>query len=259
MAEFNNNIYIGSLSIKQVTFGDLRDVFRLGVRDFLEAPKFGLLFGAIYSFGGLLISFFVLHLGVYWMLYPFVIGFLLIGPYIAAGLYDVSRRREQGLVLKWSEVLGVVWLQRRREFAWMAFVVLFVFWLWIYKARTLVAIFFGFQGFATFNGFLESATTTTNGWLFLLVGHGIGAVLASILFCLTVTSFPLLLDRDVDFITAMLTSIRVVLNSPKVMFAWGAFVIAAILISMIPAFIGLLVTLPILGHATWHLYKRAIS
>ena len=245
--------------IKRVSFRDLGEILLLGLADFLAAPLFGLFFAGIYAVGGIILAACVLSFGLYWLLYPLVIGFALIGPFIAAGLYEVSRCREQGRAVAWPQVLGVVWHQRRRELGWMAFVMLFVFWIWMYQARTLFAVFFGFQGFATLEGFLTAVLSTTNGWLFLLTGHAVGAVVALVLFALTVVSCPLLLDRDVDFVTAMITSIRAVFTSPIVMIAWGLFVIATVVITALPAFLGLLISLPVLGHATWHLYRRVVE
>ena len=140
----------------------------------------------------------------------------------------------------------------------MAFVTLFIFWVWMYQARTLFAVFFGSKGFASYDGFIEAILTTANGWMFLAVGHAVGAVIAMVLFALTVVSFPLLLDRDLDFVTAMITSIRSVAASPIVMGCWGLFVVVSIMLAALPAFLGLLVVLPVLGHATWHLYRRLV-
>lgn len=245
-------------AVKALRFSDLRAALSLGLADFLAAPQFGLFFASIYTLGGILLAACAVQFDIYWLIYPLVIGFALIGPFIAAGLYDVSRRREQGQTLAWNGILGVVWLQRRRELGWMAFVMLFVFWIWMYQARTLFAVFFGFQGFATFDGFLTAVLTTTNGWTFLLTGHLVGAVIALVLFGLTVVSCPLLLDRDVDFVTAMITSIRAVFASPVVMISWGLFVTVCIVVSALPVFLGLLIVLPVLGHATWHLYRRVV-
>ncbi|MEO1142236.1 MAG: DUF2189 domain-containing protein, partial [Pseudomonadota bacterium] len=108
-------------------------------------------------------------------------------------------------------------------------------------------------------GFLDAVFTTQTGYLFLLVGHLVGALVSITLFALTVISCPFLLDRDVDFVTAMLTSIRAVLKSPIIMLTWGVFVILSVIAAAIPAFLGLLVVLPVLGHATWHLYRRLIQ
>lgn len=244
---------------RPITFTDLAEALKNGWQDFTAAPQYGLFFAVIYVLGGLALVAFVFWLGLHWMAYPLVIGFSLIGPFIASGLYEVSRRQEFGLRLTWKDVLNVVARQRQRELGWMAFVMLFVFWIWMYQARTLFAVFFGFQGFATFEGFLTAIFTTTNGWLFLLAGHVVGAVIAMVLFTITVVSCPLLLDRESDFVTAMITSIRVVATSPIPMISWGLFVVACVVISALPLFLGLLVVLPVFGHATWHLYRRAVE
>ncbi len=247
-----------TFEIKNATIADLRSALAMGIRDFLNAPLFGLFFGSVFAVGGLVLFYSIFRLQVFWLAYPLVIGFSLVGPFAATGLYEVSRRLEQDKPLVWSEVLGVIWLQHRREFGWMAFVTLFIFWIWMYQIRTLVAVFFGFAGFADLSGFLEAVFTTSNGWTFLLVGHLVGAIISLALFVLTVISCPLLLDREVDFVTAMLTSIRSVLASPVVLVLWGGFVVLAVMLSAVPAFLGLLVVLPVLGHATWHLYRRLI-
>ena len=244
--------------VRKIGFSDLREVLGLGWRDFMRAPKFGMFFGGIYALGGLLIFYVFMKLKLGMLVFPMVFGFALIGPFIASGLYEVSRRLEKGTPLVWSEVLGVCWNQHRRELGWMAFVMLFIFWIWMYQSRTLVAVFFGTKGFATLPGFLEAVFTTSTGATFLLVGTLVGATISMILFTLTVISCPILLERDVDFVTAMITSVRAVTTSPIVMLSWGAFVVLAVIISAIPAFLGLLIVLPVLGHATWHLYKRVV-
>ncbi len=246
-------------AVRQVTFADLSTALSKGIADFKAAPQFGLFFGAVYAVGGLILFSAVMFLGLQWLAYPLVIGFALIGPFVATGLYEVSRLREQGRELSWNAILTVVWNQRRRELGWMAFVMLFIFWIWMYQARTLFAVFFGFSGFATMGGFLSAVFTTWNGWTFLLVGHIVGAIISMVLFTLTVVSIPLLLDRNADFVTAMITSIRVVTSSPVPMIAWGLFVIVCVVLSALPGFLGFLISLPVFGHATWHLYRIAVA
>ena len=246
------------LDTRKAEFKDLSYALKQGVRDYFRAPLFGLFFGSIFAFGGMALLYGVFIMGMLWLAYPLVIGFSLIGPFIAIGLYEVSRRLESGLELNWREVLFVVWIQHKREFGWMAFVMLFIFWIWMYQIRTLVAVFFGFSGFASFEGFLSIVFTTEKGWIFLLVGHLVGAVISLVLFSLTVVSCPLLLDKETDFVTAMVLSIKTVLISPVVMLGWGGFVVLCVLVSAVPGFLGLLIVLPILGHSTWHLYRRLI-
>lgn len=247
-----------TLSIRSARIADLRFALAQGWKDFRRVPQYGVFFGAIYALGGLLLVWLAFILGLNWMVYPLVIGFALIGPFIATGLYEVSRRLHSEEALGWRSVLLVIVDQHRRELGWMAFVMLFVFWVWMYQARTIFVVFFGSKGFATFDGFLTAIFNTETGWWFLLVGHAVGAVVSLVLYSLTVISCPLLLDRDVDFVTAMVTSIKTVLASPIVMLGWGVFVVIAVVVSALPGFAGLLIVLPIFGHATWHLYRRLI-
>jgi uncharacterized membrane protein len=248
-----------NIVINTISFGDLRKALRLGVRDFVSYPLYGLFFAGIYTSGGLLLVGIFLFLNIQWPIYPLAIGFALIGPYIASGLYEISRRAENNLAISWSVILSVIWDQKNRELGWMAFVMLFVFWVWMYQARTLFVVFFGFGGFATIEGFLSAIFTTSNGMYFLIIGNLIGAVISFIMFSVTVISCPMLLDRDIDFVTAMITSIRTIVKSPLPLILWAGIVISSVLLSMIPAFLGLFVTLPIFGHSTWHLYRSSVS
>ncbi|MBC7150285.1 MAG: DUF2189 domain-containing protein [Rhizobium sp.] len=245
---------INRLEIKDVT-GALAE----GVRDFRRFPLFGLFFGGIYALGGLFI---VVMLSLYhqpWMIIPVAIGFPLIGPFVAVGLYEISRRHERGEPISWRGVLTEVFRQRERQLSWMAFAVLFIFWIWIYQVRLLLALFLGFKIPASLAAFATVVTTTPEGVLFLLVGTLVGAVIATVLFSLTVISMPLLLDHDIDFVTAMLTSIRTVVENPVPMLTFGLVVAVTAFLALLPFFAGLFVALPVLGHATWHLYRRAIA
>jgi uncharacterized membrane protein len=245
--------------VNEISIGDLAEVLRKGLSDFMRAPQFGLFFGGAYAIGGIIIALSLTTWNIPWMIYPVAIGFPLIGPFVAVGLYEVSRRLESGKPLVWREILGAVWLQRQRELAWMAFVMLFVFWVWMYQVRLLVAIILSRMSFSTLDRFIEVVFTTPQGWTFLAIGHVVGAILSLVLFSITVVSIPLLLDREADFVTAMITSVKTVISNPVPMIGWGIFVTLAVIVSSIPVFLGLLVTLPVLGHATWHLYKKAVA
>lgn len=244
--------------VRPVTAADIAEALAQGLRDFQAAPLYGLMFGAIYAAGGLLIILCVTVLRLTYLAYPLAAGFALIGPFVAVGLYEVSRRREAGQRIS----LGEIWrtVRSRSEIGWMAFVTLFIFIMWMYQARFLMAIFLGLNAsFTSFQQFITVVLTTNEGLLFLLAGNVSGAILSLILFSLTVVSFPLLLDRDVDFITAMITSVRAVATSPVPMIGWAAVIVALLMVSIVPFFLGLLVTLPVLGHATWHLYRRIVA
>lgn len=252
-------IYPPRIVVRAATIGDIRDALAAGWRDFRSAPVFGLFFGCFFALGGISILAMAWALELSYLAYPTAVGFSLIGPFAAVGLYEVSRRLASGQPLSWADILGVVVAQRRRELGWMAFVTMFMLIMWMYQVRVLLAIFLGFQSFTSFEGFLQVILTTADGLMFLGLGHIFGAVLALILFCATAISFPLLLDQEHDFITAMITSFKAVTMSPAVMIGWAAFIGVTLYLSMIPAFLGLIVALPVLGHATWHLYKRLIS
>jgi uncharacterized membrane protein len=246
-------------AVRSITFADLGAVLAAGWADFVAAPQFGLFFGGIYTVGGLLILALLTVFHAPWLIIPVAVGFPLIGPFVAVGLYEVSRRRAAGQPLRWGPVLSVVFQQRNRQLGWTAFIVLFVFWVWIYQVRLLIALFLQSSSFASIDGFVAVVTTTQSGLIFLAVGTCVGAVLAFVLYATTVITMPLLLDRDIDFVSAMIVSFQTIHRSPKPMIAWGIFVAFMTLIALVPAFLGLLVVLPVLGHATWHLYVRAVE
>ncbi len=244
--------------VNALSIDDLSKCLRNGISDFLKAPLFGLFFGAIFVIGGIFIVQSLFVWKKVWLIYPVMIGFPLIGPFAGVGLYEVSRRLEKGEALAWDTVFFVVWKSIGGEIKWMAFVMLFIFWVWMYQVRLLLALFLGNMSFPSWEKFFQILTTTTEGWSFIVVGHVVGAFLAMVLFSVTVVSIPLLLERDRDFITAMITSVKTVFQSPVVMLSWGVFVTLAIMLSFVPAFLGLLVVLPVLGHTTWHIYKKAV-
>lgn len=245
--------------VRSVTANDISAALSAGWADFLAAPQYGLFFGGVYVFGGILIFLCLAVFDMRWMIFPVAIGFPLAGPFAAAGLYEVSRRLEGGHPLVWREILSVIVNQQRREFGWMAFTTLFIFWVWMYQVRLLLAIFLGTQSFSTLEAFAGLIVSTNAGVSFIMVGSLIGLVLALVLFSVSVISMPLLLDRDIDFVTAMITSVATVFRNPVPMLGWGILITAVVIISMVPMFLGLLVTFPVLGHATWHFYKRAIE
>lgn len=244
--------------VRQVSGADILGALGDGWRDFLRAPQYGLFFGGVFAAGGWLLLACLTVWDTVWGIVPLAVAFPLIGPFVAVGLYEVSRRLSSGEPLRWSAVLGVVLQQKDRQLAWMAFVTLFIFWIWAYQVRLLLALFLGFSAFSSFEGFLNAVLSTENGLTFLVVGTVIGAGLALILFSVTVISMPLLVARDYDVITAMVTSVTTVRRSPVPMVLWGAAVTILMLLALAPAFLGLLVILPVLGHATWRLYERAI-
>ncbi|MEL6736054.1 MAG: DUF2189 domain-containing protein [Pseudomonadota bacterium] len=248
-----------ALQVRAVTTQDVKDALRAGVSDFFRRPVLSAFFGVVYALFGIVFILGLLVFDKVWMTVPAGVGFPLIAPFLAVGLYEMSRRYKAGEGFTWSQIFTVIFKQQRREFGWMAFVTLFVFWVWMYQIRLLLALFLQWQSFSTLDGLVTIITTTTNGMLFLAVGTIVGALLATALFSLTVISMPLLLDKNVDFVSAMIISIKTVQASPVVLLGWGATIAVLVFLALLPAFLGVIVVLPILGHTTWHLYKRAID
>lgn len=244
--------------INQVSFEDIRASLGAGYSDFKAHPLVSGFFGLFYAAFGILFVWCLAWLGWIWMVIPAAIGFPLIAPFAAAGLYEMSRRRQARKSFSWSDILSVIASQRKREMGWMAFVTLFIFWVWMYQFRTLLVIILQDSSFSDLEGFISTVLYTSEGWTFIAIGICIGAFLSTVLFTVTVISMPMLLDREMDFISAMITSFRVVTESPVVMLTWAAIIAGTLILSMVPAFLGLIFTLPILGHTTWHLYQRAV-
>lgn len=234
---------------------DISDALSAGWRDFRRAPAFGLLFSAFYVLGGMAIAAVALASGREWWLIPFVLGFPLIAPFAAVGLYEVSRRIEAEEPLDWPAVIGVVFAQKDRQVPSMAMVILLLFMFWVFVAHTIFALFMGVSALTNVTSSAE-ILLTGRGLLMLLIGTLIGGGFAAVLFAFTVVGLPVLLEREVDFITAIIASIRAVAANPVVMVAWAAIIAALLAVGMVPFFLGLFIALPVLGHASWHVYRR---
>lgn len=241
---------------RAIAQSELSEILRAGWGDFRRAPQFGLFFSLFYVVGGILLYYGFVAVGqpIWFML--FVVGFPLLAPFAAVGLYDVSRRLEAGDTLSWGAVLGCLFEQRDRQISFMAVIVIIAFGFWIILARGIFAIFMGQTGFG---GDTIGMLLSVQGLFMLLVGTAVGGAMAAALYAVTVISLPLLLDREVDFATAMITSYTTVAQNPKVMFTWAGIIVAILFAGMIPAFLGLLVVLPVLGHASWHMYRRVLA
>jgi uncharacterized membrane protein len=247
------------LEIRTATFDDVKAAFRAGVRDVTVRPGLSLFFGLVYALlGGTLIAGLVVFEQI-WITIAVGVGFPLVAPLLAAGLYEMSRRIGREEPFTASDIFMVIFNQQRREFGWMSLVVLFIFWIWAYQVRLILALTLQYQSFSSLGDLATIVLTTVEGASFLMVGSVVGAVLATVLFSVTVISMPLLVDRNVDIVTAIITSVRTVLQSPAVMLAWGASVGALTLLAIAPVLVGVIVIFPVLGHTTWHLYQRLIS
>jgi len=250
-------IAAGAPAIRTLRPRDLATALRLGLRDFRTRPMMGLFFANIYVMGGWLLYLALFASDLEWFAIPITVGFPLLGPFLAVGLYEVSRRLEVGQT-EWrrGEIFGVIWRQRLRQLPSMAWVVIVYFLFWSFFAHMLFALFLGPSALTNVTssyGYLLER----EGLTMLLVGTAFGAVFAGVLFALTVVSLPLLLDREVDFVTAMITSVSVVQRNPRTMALWAAIIAGLTFAAMVPGLLGLYLVLPVLGHASWHVYRLA--
>lgn len=237
-------------------FGDLAGALAAGWADFRAHPRFGLFFGTIYLAGGWAIWLALAgHGGAAWLI-PIAGGFPLVTPLVAAGLYEVSRRREAGLPLSWRAVLGALRGHDDDQILLMAGLIFVGFTFWVILAHSIFAIFLSGSGMGSESvAFLRSPS----GMGMLAVGGAVGALLGLAFYATTVISLPMLVDRETDFFTAIITSLRVVRANRPVIYGWAVLSVLALAGAMVPLFLGLPIVLPVLGHATWHLYRRAVD
>lgn len=236
-----------------LTLSDIATALRAGLRDFAAKPVYGLFFSAFYVLAGVVLI--QLKAGTFtWTLF-LSLGFPLVAPFAAVGLYEVSRRLQSAEPISFTDILTVVWAQRGAQTPWIGAILLIIFLFWSFFAHMSMALFLGTMSLTNISTSWEVFLTPTG---LSMIGFQLltGGLVAMLTFAMTVVSLPLLLDRDIDFVTAMLTSLRQFRANWPVLLVWAACIALVLFIAMLPMFLGLFVALPVLGHATWHLYIR---
>jgi uncharacterized membrane protein len=244
--------------VQPIELDDIRQALRLGVADFLAMRSDVITAVILYPIIGLCLIWATLHQQAFPLVFPLIAGFALIGPVASLGLYELSRRREAGQEPGWNAVFGVLRAPGFGAIVLLSLAMGALFALWLVVAWGVYSVTMGQGNYGSLTQFLTEVLTTRGGQMMILIGVPLGFVFALIALAVSIVSFPLLLDRDVGLPRAVVTSVRLFRNSPGTVLAWGALVVVGLVVGAIPFLLGLAITLPILGHATWHLYRRAV-
>jgi uncharacterized membrane protein len=250
---------ISPFVIRKISLSDLSDALRLGWEDFKAVPSHAIILCVIYPVLGLVLFRMVLGYSVLPLLFPLAAGFTLIGPFAALGLYELSRRRERGEEAAAWDAIHVLRAPSFGAMLELGTLLLILFGTWIAAADAIYIATFGHTPAASMPDFATRVLTTPEGWSLIIVGCGVGFLFAVVALCVSVVAFPLLLDRHTTAIDAIRTSLRAVMKNPVTMAAWGLIVAVLLVIGSLPFFVGLAVVLPVLGHATWHLYRKVVE
>ncbi|MGA1760293.1 MAG: DUF2189 domain-containing protein [Paracoccaceae bacterium] len=247
---------LGVPAIGKIDLPLLRQALRLAWADMRSAPLYGMFFATVYIVIGWLMIFVAMRTGQTYWAFLAIAGFPILGPFAAVGLYEVSHRLDLGVPLRWSEILRVVFHLRTRQLPSISAVVIVILMFWFFLGHMIFALFLGLSVMTNISSSLH-VYLTPNGLMMLGVGTTVGAVFSLLVYMITVIALPLLLDREVDFVTAMITSFQTVQTNFMVMIGWALFIAVLTFVAMIPAFVGLFLTLPLFGHASWHVYRLA--
>jgi len=247
-----------SPTIRRVGVADLFHALARGIDDFAAMPSHAVFLCVIYPLLGIVLVGITFGYAMLPLAFPIAAGFALIGPLAAIGLYELSRRREAGLDSASNHALDVLHSPSLGAVVALGLLLMAIFLIWLAVAQAIYIAFFGYSPPASIGGFVHDVFATRAGLYLIVVGTGVGFLFAAVVLAIGVVSFPLLLDRPVGAAVALLTSIRVVAANPLTMALWGLIVAALLAIGSLPFFLGLTVVVPVLGHATWHLYRRAV-
>jgi uncharacterized membrane protein len=246
-------------AIRKIGVSDLREVLAKGVDDFAASRTDVIFLCLIYPVAGVVLARLAFGYEMLPLLFPLVSGFALVGPVAGVGLYELSRRREQNLAASWGDSFGVVHSPAFGSIVLLGLVLFAIYLLWLAVANVIYDITLGPEPPASISAFAHDVLMTQRGWAMIGIGIGVGFLFALVVLATSVVSFPLLIDRDVDVDTAVRTSLRAVAANPGPMALWGLIVAGGLVIGSVPAFLGLIVVMPVLGHGTWHLYRRVVG
>ncbi|MEQ1408113.1 DUF2189 domain-containing protein [Neorhizobium sp. Rsf11] len=245
--------------VRKIGVADIMDALSLGWNDFREKPSHYVFLCLIYPLAGVFLMVWSSGANLLPLLFPLMSGFALLGPLAAIGLYEISRRRERGEDSSWRHAFSVLKSPALPSIIAVGFLLFVLFISWLLVAQAIYTAYFGDVAPTAISSFLNEVLTTPQGMALILWGNLAGFLFAVVVLATTVVAFPLLLDRDVGAVAAIDTSVRATLANPVPVALWGLIVAALLVIGTIPIFAGLAVIMPILGHATWHLYRKLVA
>ncbi len=255
---FGPEALAAQVELRKIEPRDCSSALKEGLDDFLATPTHPVFLGLFYAFVGIALAALSSFGNALHLLFPFAAGFALVGPFFAVGLYELSRRREAGLSPSWRDAFAVLRSPALPSIIALGFYLLAIFALWIAAAELLYVRLYGPQAPAAAIPFLEDVLTSERGWILIVSGGLIGFCFAALALCLSLISFPLMLDRDVGLVPAVVASMKLARENPGTVALWGLIVAVALALGMATLFIGLAFIVPVLGHATWRLYRRAV-
>ena len=252
------NLHSPAPAVRRIAATDLRDVLAKGLADFGAYRTDVVFLCVIYPIVGLVLGRLAFGYGMLPLLFPLASGFALVGPFAAIGLYEMSRQREQGVAVTWANAFGVLRSPSFGAIVVLGLLLVVVFMAWLATAEVIYLVTLGPAPPASIAQFARDLFTTGLGWTLIVVGVGVGFLFALLVLAISVVSVPLLLDREVGVDTAVWTSVRAVAANPLPMALWGLIVAGSLVLGSLPFFVGLIVVMPVLGHATWHLYRKVV-
>jgi uncharacterized membrane protein len=255
----NKKKAVAQPTVRQITIADVFDALRRGFDDFWEKPSHYVFLCLIYPVIGVILITWTSGGNALQLIYPLITGFALLGPLAALGLYEISRRRELNLDSSWTHALEVRNSPAIPAIFAVGFLLLGMFVAWLLTAQALFNWLYGSDVPTSITAFVSDVFTTERGWTLILLGNAIGFLFALVVLSTTVIAFPLLLDRDVGAYAAIETSARVMIANPVPIVLWGLIVAIALVAGSLPLFVGLAIVIPVLGHSTWHLYRKVVE
>jgi len=229
-----------------------------GWSDLRRAPRVGLAYGLVFALAGFLVTFGLWRVGLWYAVLPMTCGFLILGPIAAVGLYEASRSLAAGRAPTLPQTLAAFRINPT-QIALMGMALLLFFFAWVRLAVMIFYIFFGLKPPSP-EHFLASVLFAPESILFVIVGFATGAVLAAIAFSISVVAIPLLLDRpEAHVVTAIVTSVQAVLRNPLALAIWAALIVLFTFAGLATFYVGLVVALPLIGHASWHAYSDIVA